>query len=196
MTPTEPVGTAPPTDTPVSVELTPTSSPVEPTVTPVEPTASPPQPTETPVATTMPENPPPGATLGFCYRVQLDDTFYSLTYKFEVSAHALNVVNDLWPRNYVFAHQALFIPTHLGHGPNFYRVESGDTLINIAERCRLPVTMIARVNNLDPAATVTEDQILEIPIPPFPPPSRYNYPAGPIPLIPKSSAPYPHAYGR
>jgi LysM repeat protein len=191
-TPTEPVATPPPADTPVPVEPTPTTPPTVTPVPPVEPTADPAKAAEAPAATMGgPGGLPPGATLGFCYRVQLYETFYSLTHKFGVSAAALNQVNDLWPPDRVVAHQAVFIPTYLGHGPNFYIVEPGDTLAGIAERCRLPLSMVARVNGLAPDAVVNPGQVLEIPIPPFPPPSRYNYPTGPAPLIPGPVPRYP-----
>ncbi len=175
---------APPPDTPVPPEPTatltplPTSTPVELTATPIAVTASP-QPAETPAVTATPLGVPLGATIGFCYRVQYGETFYSLTHKFGVGPHTLNVVNDLWPRNYVFTHQAIFIPTRLGHGPNFYVVQPDDTLPAIADRCHLPVEYVAQVNYLDPEGAVSPGQVLEIPVPPFPPPSRYNYPAGP-----------------
>jgi hypothetical protein len=163
---------------------------------------------------------PPGATIGFCYRVQPGETIETVCMNdarcqalpYRPSPHDINRANDLNPPYYLKPQQTIFVPTIPGNGPNFYEVQLGDTLDIIAERCKLPVTMLAKTNCLAPdsplyepagstvtladGTTTTLDEatvvvdFLEIPIPPFPPPSRYKYPAGPIPIVPYSE-PYP-----
>ncbi|MBN1995781.1 MAG: LysM peptidoglycan-binding domain-containing protein [Anaerolineae bacterium] len=171
-----PTPTIPAIDTP-----TPTSIPLIPTATP---TISPsPAPTITPIPPIT--NIPPGATVGFCYRVQEGETLYGIAQKFGVNAHFLNLVNDLYPPGYVFTHQALFIPEQCGGGPNVYVVKAGDTLIRIADQCHLPVSFLAWTNGLPETAVLPEGHVLEIPLPPFSPPSRYPYPPpGPPPVAP------------
>ncbi len=162
-----------PTFTPTPLKLTPT-----PTFTPV-----PPPPTITPVSpvTTIPQ----GATIGFCYRVQEGETLTSIAQKFGLSPRYLNLVNDLNPPGYVFTYQALFIPTEAGQGPNVYIVQAGDTLTAIADACHLPVSFLAFANKLNENAVVQAGHVLEIPIPPFAPPSRYPYPPpGPPAVFP------------
>ncbi len=184
-----------------------TQSPAE-TTTPPEPTATqnpacrpvPKGPTPDPnicpptPAPTMPSYPPDG-TLGFCYQVKYHDTIYSIAHDYNTSAEVLNIVNDLWPKDMVYAHMALFIPTQLGYGPNFYITKAGDTLQNISEVCHIKVWTIIKVNgldhNIDPEATLEPDTVLEIPIPPFPPPAKFKFPISPFPpVIPPPIAPY------
>jgi LysM repeat protein len=135
-----------------------------------------------------------------------------LSRKFNTPPEAIQRANDLNPPFYIKAQQTLFIPVMPGNGPNVYDVKIGDTLEIIAERCKLPVSMLAQVNNLaetDPLfvpagspiqqpdgttvivreATLTIPGLV-IPLPPFPPPTRYRYPTGPIPIVPYSE-PYP-----
>ena len=179
--------------------IEPTAGPtIEPTPT-VEPTPLPTAtPTTTPIiiappaptATTPPlAKIPPGATIGFCYRVRPgEENIYFLAKKFGATPYGINLANDLHPPNYIFTHQILFMPEELGHGPNVYRIRAGDTLTSIAAECHLKVSMIVRRNYLDPEidpdAPLPEDEALKIPIPYFPPPSRFEYPKGPIPVVP------------
>lgn len=157
---------------------------------------------------------PPDATFGFCYRAQPGETIEVLAQKYGTSVWAINRANDLHEPFFVKAQQTIFVPILPGNGPNVYPVELGDTLAVIAERCKIPERMLARVNNLQvgdpiylPAGSVVpladgtthilaQDtavvRYLIIPIPPFPPPSRYQYPSGPIPIVPFST-PYPIA---
>ncbi len=219
-TPTPPIIVEPvPTATPIEIAIaTPlpeatampvpeqnnTSSPIAPPVTDNETTATatvdprcvqvPKGPTPDPALCNT-EPPPPtipvNGTLGYCYQVKPGQDFYAVTQEFDISGHALNVVNDLYPPNMVYAHMALFIPTQLGNGPNFYIVKAGDTLTSIANTCRIKTSMIARVNNLAAeSASIEPGDVLEIPIPPYPPPAKFNYPLGPIPVIPPPIAPY------
>lgn len=167
-----------PTPTATAVPITATPTPLPPTATP-----TPPPPTNTPGPPPL-TNVPPGATVGFCHRVQPGDTVYSLAQTHGTTPYAINLVNDLHPPNRLLLYQGLFIPQQLGNGPNYYVVKAGDTLAGLAEACKLPVTVIAKANKIDPAATLTEGQVLFIPIPPFPPPSRYKYPTGIIPIVP------------
>ncbi|MFC1976323.1 LysM peptidoglycan-binding domain-containing protein [Chloroflexota bacterium] len=184
------VGQLTPTFTPIPGELTatptvtstgepetptPTVTPIVSTATPTMiPTPLPPLPTNTPLPPVT--NIPPGATVGFCYRVQACETLSCIGQKFGVDPHYLSLVNDLHPPGYVFTHQALFIPEQHGSGPNVYIVQEGDTLALIADQCHLPVSFMAFVNCLDENATLQPGHVLQIPIPPFPPPSRYPHP--------------------
>ncbi|MBN1221292.1 MAG: LysM peptidoglycan-binding domain-containing protein [Anaerolineae bacterium] len=185
-TPTSTTPTSTPipgTDTP-----TPTATLIVATVTPIPtPTPIPPLPTATsiPPETTI----PPGATVGFCYRVEPGETLASISHKFGVNPRYLNLVNDLYPPGYVYTHQALFIPQQVGHGPNVYIVEEGDNLILIADQCHLPVSHLAFVNCLPEDAVLQPGHVLLIPIPPFPPPSRYPYNPYPQPGPPSVSPP-------
>ena len=199
--PTFPPGT--PTPSPTIIAITPT-----PPIPSATPTLAPsPTPTNTPVP--LADVPvifiPPGATYGFCYRVQPDETLTSIAYKFGIDPHFLNLANDLNPPGYVFQNQALFIPQTYGHGPNVYQVQFGDTMAKIAGDCHIKVEYLAQVNGvsvnerltLNKGETVrlengstmvlTEDKIrietLLIPVPPFAPPSRYPYPGSVSPPV-------------
>ncbi len=182
-TPTPTFTPSPGEDTP-----TPTFTPVQPTLTPTvspTPTPAPLPPTSTPIP--LKTEIPPGATLGHCYRVKEGDTLYSLGQQFGVNPHHINLANDLHPPGYIFVHQALFIPTEMGRGPNFYVVQAdGETLTSIAEQCHLPVSFLASVNGgLPENAILQAGHVLCIPIPPFPPPSRLPYPPpGPPRVMP------------
>jgi LysM repeat protein len=169
---------------------TPTFTPVQPTATPTPTPTSPPS-TITPIPpqTTV----PPGATVGFCYRVQEGDTLYSLAQKFGVNAHHISLVNDLRPFDYVFTHQALFIPEQYGYGLKIYIVQSGDTLNSIAEQCHLPVSFLAFVNDLAENAVLQPGHVLEIPLPPFSPPSRFPHPPPGAPSVFPPPGPVPPA---
>ena len=177
----EPTASFTPTSTPIPGQPTPTFTPLPPTntpaptVTPIIPTPTlPPAPSSTPspLATAVPA----GATVGFCYRVEAGETLTSIAQKFGTNAGYLNLVNDLNPPGYVFLHQALFIPTQAGQGPNFYIIKAGDTLASIANQCHLPVSFLAFANKLNEDAVIQPGHVLEIPLPPFAPPSRYPYP--------------------
>ncbi len=208
----------PPLPPPTSItQPQPTQPPAQPQATPtlvieVKPAALP-----TPTPAPPPNIPQPAfiprdATFGFCYRAQPGETIEVLAGKYGTSPQAINRTNDLEPPFYIKPQQTIFVPVLPGNGPNVYTVELGDTLAVIAERCKIPEKMLARVNNLQvgdpiyqPAGTVVQvidgsSQILAqdtavvrhliIPIPHFPPPSRYQYPTGPIPIVPYSE-PYP-----
>ncbi len=182
-----------PTSTPGSLPDTPTIVPavtlVMPAATPVAPTSLPPMPTTTPVPPVT--DIPPGATLGSCYRVQQGDTLYSIGQKFGIASHFINIVNDLHPPGYVFPNQALFIPKQHGYGPNVYIIQAGDTLAGIADACHLPISFLTQVNDLEQTAIVQKGHVLLIPIPPFPPPSRFQYSpqSPPFAFKPAPSAP-------
>ncbi len=186
-------------DTPVPTSTftpTPTPTVMVVTVTPTfTPTPLPLPPTNTPVPPNMVI--PPGATVGFCYRVQLCETLACVARKFGVDPHYLSLVNDLHPPGHIFTHQALFIPETPGRGPNVYIVKEGDTLPLIADACHLPSDFLAWANCLEQDAVLQAGHVLEIPIPPFPPPSRYPYPppgppsvAPPVGRPPGGCAPY------
>lgn len=159
--------TLPPTETPAPiVTATPTATPLPP-----------PPPTQSPLADL-----PPGATLGFCYRVQKGQSLGGIAQEFNTTPKMLQIINDLFPPGYIYPQKALFIPEELGSGPNFYVVREGDTLENIAAACNLPLNFLIWVNDTRLVnGGVVPDMVLEIPLPPFPPPSRYPYPpSGPF----------------
>jgi LysM repeat protein len=178
---TTPSPTAIPSTTPsptavASMTPTPTSTDTPPpnpsTATPILTPPPPPIPPVTEI--------PPGATLGFCYRVQTGETLASLSAKFGVSAGFINLVNDLSPPYKIYPQQTLFMPsTESGRGPNVYIAQEGDTLAGIGEKCHLPASFLAFVNELevDEEAPLSVGHVLLIPIPPFAPPSRYSFPA-------------------
>ncbi len=99
----------------------------------------------------------------------------------EVNSHHIDVANNLQPPGYIFVHQALFIPTQMGYGPNIYITKPYDTLTSVAEACHLPISFLAQVNKLDQTATLQEGIVLIIPIPPFPPPAQFPYPPSVFP---------------
>lgn len=187
----EPTNTSTVTPSPTSTSIpgedtpTPSATPIQPTDTPV------PVPTPTPLPPPTPTNTPAppvtkiprGAIVGFCYRVQEGDTLYSVGHKFGVDPHYVNIINELDPPGYIFTHQALFIPNSVGYGPKFYIVQAGDTLSSIANQCHLPVAVLADVNNLAENIVLQPGHALEIPIPPFPSPSRFPYPPSVFPPI-------------
>ena len=184
-TPTHtPTPSSTPTITPTPTEtLIPTS-----TFTPIPPTLPPPPTvTHTPTPTNTPVSPekyvPPGATLGFCTQVRPGDTLQSLGLQYGMDPHFISKVNDLYPPGHVIQNQTIFMPTTYGSGPNTYISEYYDTLEIIAERCKIPVDMLARYNGLPANANIEPGHVLIIPIPPFPPPSQFphNLPIVPLP---------------
>ena len=126
--------TSTPSPTPIEPPPDPTPTPTEgaplPTATPIPPPPTPtlqppPTPTSVIIAPPVPPAPPKamlpkGATLGFCYRVQLYETIYTIAQKFATTPKAINIANDLSPAYSVFAEQTLFIPEKPGRGPNIY----------------------------------------------------------------------------
>ncbi|MBE7551863.1 MAG: LysM peptidoglycan-binding domain-containing protein [Anaerolineales bacterium] len=175
------------TNTPIPGQPTPTMTPLPPpgTVTPVIPT---PIPTLIPTFTPTPLPPPsptavapqvfipPGATQGFCYRVQPGDTLESLAYTYGTDPGFISLANDLYPPGHIYPQQVLFMPTAYGNGPNVYVIQPGDTLAGIADQCQLKVDVLAYVNGLAENANLDGIGVLIIPRPPFAPPSRYPYP--------------------
>jgi LysM repeat protein len=167
---------APLTPPPSLATATPLPPPARPTPLPAPIPPPGPVPSPAPLLTQL----PPGATLGFCYRVQPGDTLDQLAVLNNTSQQAIQIANDLTPPYYIFEQQALFIPISFGSGPNFYQIQAGDTLTTLAETCHLPVAFIAWVNHIGQNDFLVPGHYIEIPIPPFPPPSRYPHPqAGP-----------------
>ena len=164
-------GSPPPTDTPVATQ-TPTA-----TQTPVPPPAP-----------TGPPPPlvkiPPGATLGFCYFVTPGDSMYDVVRKIgetrgiDVNPVNIAIANALPTASgkFLVQQRVLYIPTQMGRGPNVYQIQAGDTLQSIADDCHLPRAFLAKANRIDADTLVQAGQRLIIPIPPFPPPSRFPYP--------------------
>ena len=179
-TPT-PTTTNTPTITPTPTQ---TNTPI-PTSTSTPP--PPPTVTHTPTPTNTPVVPetyvPPDATLGFCTQVRPGDTLQSLGIQYGMDPHFISKVNDLYPPGHVVQNQTIFMPTTYGSGPNTYIAEYYDTLEIIAERCKIPVEMLARWNGLEPDSNIVPGHALIIPIPPFPPPSQFphNLPIVPFP---------------
>lgn len=182
-----PVITPSPTNTLLPGQPTATFTPIVATVTPggtATPTATPfvvtATPTPQPTVTNTPGVPqvqiPPGATLGFCYRVQPGDTLYSLAQSYGTDPGFISLANDLYPPGHIYPQQVLFMPTAYGNGPNVYAVQAGDTLALVAERCQLKVELLAVVNGLQVDTNLSGIEKLIIPRPPFAPPSRYGYP--------------------
>jgi hypothetical protein len=192
-----------PTSTPI---LPPTSSPPQQPVPPSEPGAgeptatlvapiqsqppvtSPPSPNQQPSAGPVLTQVPPGATTGFCFRVRTEHSLREVVETIrmekgiEVNPHHINIANDLYPPGYIFIQQVLFIPTEMGHGPNFLIVEQNNTpLSQIAEQCFLPLDFVAQVNKVPENIILQAGDVVEIPRPPFPPPSRYRYPQSVFP---------------
>lgn len=181
--------------------LPPSSLPPEQSAPPAESGAA--EPTAVPTASIQPQPPitsldgadqhvltevPAGATTGFCFRVRTEHSLREVaaTIKAEkgidVNPNYINIANDLYPPGYVFAQQVLFIPTEMGHGPNFLVVEDDNTpLSQIAAQCLLPVDFVAQVNKVPKDFTFNAGNVVEIPRPPFPPPSRYRYPQSVFP---------------
>jgi LysM repeat protein len=174
-----PIPGQPITPTP-TFTIIPTTDTPTPIIAAVSPTAtSTPPPTSTPTATNTPVAPaveiPPGATVGFCYRVQPGENLSSLGQKFGIDPQFISLVNDLYPPGHVYPQKILFMPSQFGTGPNVYLVQSGDTLALIAERCGLPADFLAAVNGLALEANLANIGTLIIPRPPYAPPARYPY---------------------
>lgn len=188
LTPTEtPIGETPTLTMTLTATATITASPT-PTDTPIPP---PPTATETPIPPPTPTGPPPplvkippGATTGFCYFVTPGDSMGDVVRKIgetqgiDVNPANIAIANALPTASSKFLVQqrVLFIPTQMGRGPNVYQIQAGDTLQSIADDCHLPRTFLAKANRIDANTFVQEGQRLIIPIPPFPPPSRFPYP--------------------
>lgn len=197
-TPTPTATTTPPTATPTG---TATNTPTATSTATSTPT---PTPTSTPV---MCNEAPPDATIGFCYRVEHCDSLDCIAATYGTTAQAIQLVNDLAPPYHIYPNKALFIPETLGWGPNYYKVKPGDTLASVGFACNLPPNFIAWVNqfptyqNPQNINLPAGDCYLQIPIPPFPPPSRYPHPpAGPPSVFPPPSygaypPPAPHHGG-
>ncbi len=174
-----------------------TSPTITATHTPTPEVTITPLPTPTPTNTPLPPNTqiPSGSTVGFCYRVQADDTLEGLATTYNTSVAAIQTTNDLYPPQYIYQNQALYIPTQLGSGPNLYVIEPGDTLNRVATACNLPEDFLSWTNTGSYQSTLdfTPGAVIEIPKPPFPPPSRYLYPRS-GPFGPPSVSP-PISYG-
>lgn len=159
-----------PTPTPTITDTPTPTATFTPTVTPT------PSDTPTPISPKPNVKIPYDATFGVCYIVKEHDDIHDIAYKFHVPPKVISVVNDLYPPLHVYTHLPLFIPTKLGHGPNVYVVEAGDTLEWIARSCLLDIEYLAEVNEIDPNANLPIGYKLIIPIPPFPNPQRFRYP--------------------
>ncbi|MEM7348093.1 MAG: LysM peptidoglycan-binding domain-containing protein [Chloroflexota bacterium] len=200
--------TAEPTDQPVEnptaepteessdepVVLDPTAEPT--VVVTVEPPTPTPEPTPIPTAVPPVTQLPQGGTLGVCHRVVQNDTLYSLAQTHGTDVYAIQLANDLYS-DHLYLHQALFIPTALGTGPNFYVVQAGDTLTSIADTCYLPIDFLAWVNDLSQESILSVGHILEIPRPPFPSPAElphHSNAANPPSVYPPIYSPSP-TYG-
>ncbi|MCB9102828.1 MAG: LysM peptidoglycan-binding domain-containing protein [Anaerolineales bacterium] len=179
-----------PTITPsVTITATATITPtIEPTATPTFTPSPPPPPTATPLPTEPPKPQvkiPRDATFGICYWVKGNDTIHSIARKYNTTPQAINIANDLFPPNHTFQNQVLFIPFWLGNGPNVYETVSDEvTLKWLAEECNITVEDLLAANNLPAGFDPPKGFPLIIPIPPFPPPSRFRYPIGPLPIVP------------
>jgi hypothetical protein len=189
LTPTEtPMGETPTPTMTLTATATITASPA-PTDTPT--------PTLTPAATQMPVPPPtptspppplvkipPGATTGFCYFVTPGDSMGDVVRKIgETQGIDVNPVNiaiaNALPtasNRFLVRQRVLYIPAQMGRGPNVYQIQAGDTLQSIADECHLPLRFLTKANRIDADTVVQAGQRLIIPIPPFPPPSRFPYP--------------------
>ncbi|MCB0213192.1 MAG: LysM peptidoglycan-binding domain-containing protein [Anaerolineae bacterium] len=203
-TPTE-TATGEATATPTLTATLPVTATVTetPTATPTETATSTPTSTPTITPTPLPTEPPqpqvkipPSATFGICYWVKHKDSIHSIASAYGTTPYAINVANDLYPPNYVFENQVLFIPFQLGNGPNVYITQSDEVTMDwLAEECNVDIDDLLTINELESGFNPPEGFPLIIPIPPFPPPSQYKYPVGPLPIVPPGCCGGPpHSY--
>ncbi|MCB0195411.1 MAG: LysM peptidoglycan-binding domain-containing protein [Anaerolineae bacterium] len=162
---------------------------IEPTATETSPPTNTPTITPTPTPTEPPKlqvKIPKSATFGICYWVKHKDSIHSIAKKYGTTPFAINVANDLYPPNHVFQNQVLFIPFQLGEGPNVYITQADEVTMDwIANECNVELDHLLTINKLNSGFNPPEGFPIIIPIPPFPPPSRFKYPIGPLPIVPR-----------
>lgn len=99
---------------------------------------------------------------GSYYYVKTGDTLYDIAQKFKVSVEALKKVNGL-KCDYIYIGQKLKIPTTKVEQPiSFYYVKTGDTLSIIAQKFKVSVEALKKVNRLT-SDTIFVGQKLKIP---------------------------------
>lgn len=135
----------------------------------VFPTASP-QVTATPEVTLDPGTPAPTAqpTPGGTYLVQPGDSLALIGEKFGVPWQLIAEANGIQPPDYVIQPgQELAIPAlpQASDGSEVYVVQSGDSVIGIAEQFGIDPTELADFNNLADWNSIQPGQILYIPEP-------------------------------
>jgi LysM repeat protein len=178
---------APPTSTPTATfTITPTQPPTE-TPTPQPSTSTP---TATPILT--PPNTPVPPTI---YRVRPNDTLGTIADRFNTTIDAIQAFNGLSDADVIQVGQELQIPA-AGSTPNptvtpratetfvpgptpgtvLHVVQSGDTLLGIALKYGVGMTIIQKANAIEDPESIKEGQQLVIPIGP-----TATAPAGPLP---------------
>jgi LysM repeat protein len=154
----------PPSPTPLAqptIPATPAGEPSpEPTpeVTPSPSPSPPPAPTEPPTPVAQPS---PGGT----YVVQAGDTLEAISLRFGVSIQAIVEANNLVDANVIYVGQELVIPVP-GEEPtdsDYYIVQPGDTLDEIAYKLDVPTALLAEVNNIENWDQIYVGQRLLIP---------------------------------
>lgn len=131
---------------------------------PPTPTAPPPK-TAAPVSTT-PQAGQAGSQQSFAYVVKAGDTLGEIAQKFKTTSQAILALNPMADPNVLAAGQELKIPGELPvemGGLSSYTVQQGDMLSVIAERLKVSVEELKKVNNIADADQIFPGQQLRIP---------------------------------
>ncbi len=97
------------------------------------------------------------------YIVEQGDTIESVGRKYNIPVIEIIRANNLKPPYLLTAGQSLTIPTNLYNIFNYYTVQKGDTLYDIANKESTTVDLIAGINGLNPNEYIYEGQTLLIP---------------------------------
>ncbi len=100
---------------------------------------------------------------GLTYRVKKGDTLSEIAQKFNVTVEDIIEANNLKYPYVIYAGQKLKIPVGRKEY-KYYRVRSGDTLSEIAQKFGVSIKDIIRANNLKRPYIIRVGQILRIPV--------------------------------
>ncbi len=103
------------------------------------------------------------SVLAITYKVKRGDTLSEIAQKFGVTVEDIIEENNLRPPYTIYVGQRLKIPVGK-KGYKYYRVKSGDTLSEIAQKFGVSVRDIIRANNLKKPYIIRVGQILRIPV--------------------------------
>jgi len=102
-------------------------------------------------------------SFGLTYKVRRGDTLSEIAQKFNVTVEDIIEANNLRPPYTIYVGQKLKIPVGRTEY-KYYRVKSGDTLSEIAQKFNVSIKDIIKANNLRKPYIIRVGQVLRIPI--------------------------------
>lgn len=113
--------------------------------------------------TPVPPSPNPTPPDYITYVIQPGDTLSQLAVRFHTTVNELASLNNLTDPNLIYAGQTLRIPENIHTSIQYYTIQPGDTLGQIALRYNTAVNALAALNNLSDPNLIYAGQILRIP---------------------------------